>query len=176
LLIILRVGWEWREDREGFGAKIPKASLSSSDSSQLVLKRPSTLCFERQLRKFKNSLQSRFVEWHQVRHAGFGVQTAAHPFDEKFDAIPGADEPSDQGFQALEWALGNLDVLSQLEPLIDLHKFICPHADFDFADQWVWQKRETIPELHEAANTRSLSDSPVKGCIIKSSKKVPWKH
>src|ERR1700736_454423 len=63
-------------------------------------------------------------EWRQVRNADLRAKTAAHPFDQNFDTVPGGDEPSDQCLQALEWPLGNLDILSRLQSLIDLHKFI----------------------------------------------------
>jgi hypothetical protein len=35
-----------------------------------------------------------------------------------------------QCLQALEWALRNLDILSRLQPLIDLQKFIFAQAGF----------------------------------------------
>ena len=66
----------------------------------------------------------------QVRNACFRVETAAHPFDENFHAVPGRDEPGYQSLQALERALGNLDILSRLESLIYLDKFIRAHVGF----------------------------------------------
>jgi hypothetical protein len=38
------------------------------------------------------------------------------------------------------------------------------------------QKGEAIAELHEAADSGPLSDSPMKGCIVKPSKKISWKR
>src|ERR1700741_5123927 len=104
------------------------------------------------------------------------MKTAAHPLDQNFDALPCCDESSDQGFPYLEWPLGNLDVLPRFERLVDLHNFICVCPVSNFADQCIRQKRKTIPELHEAANTGFLSNSTIEGGIIKSSKEVPWKH
>src|SRR5258708_22660427 len=54
--------------------------------------------------------------------------------------------------------------------------FICPGAHSDLADQCIRQKRQTIPEMHEAADTWALPDSPIDGRIVKSSKKVTGKH
>src|SRR5260370_8746825 len=76
------------------------------------------------------SLRRRAGERHQVRNACFRAEAAAHPFDQNFDAVPGGDEPSDQFLQALQWALGNLDILSLLQSLVDLHKFVVAHAGF----------------------------------------------
>ncbi len=63
------------------------------------------------------------------------MEAATHPFNENFDAVPCGDETSDQSFQALERASGNLNVLSRLQRLIDLRAFPCAGADSDFADQ-----------------------------------------
>src|ERR1700730_16514749 len=104
------------------------------------------------------------------------MEAATHPFNQNFNAVPGGDEASDQSFQALERASGDLNVLSRFQRLIDLQTFTKAGADSDFADQCIRQKRKTISESYEAANPWALADSPIAGCIIKSSKKVTGKH
>jgi hypothetical protein len=115
-------------------------------------------------------------ERHQVGKGRFGAQTAAHPFDENFHAVPGCDEPGYQCFNALERAMGNPDILARLQSLIDFQKFIFVQAGFNFADQFVGQKAKAISELQKADHAWCLSDAPVESRIIESSKKVPRKH
>jgi hypothetical protein len=114
--------------------------------------------------------------WYQIRNPGFGVETAAHPFDENFDAVPGRDKPSNQSFQTFKWALGNLDALSRFQPVIDLHNFSRARSDPHFTDKLIGQKRKTIAKLNKTADTWTLPDSPMKDSVIKASKKVRWKH
>ena len=42
---------------------------------------------------FRNPQFPQLIKRRQVRNAGFRVETAAHPFDENFHAVPGGDEP-----------------------------------------------------------------------------------
>ena len=121
----------------------------------------SSLIFNRGLEN-QNLLQPRPGERHKVRNAGFRVEAAAHPIDQNFHAIPSCNESGYHCLRALEWALGNLGILTRPQSLIELYEFILAHAGFQFADEFSRQKAEAIPEMHEAANAGTLSHSPMK--------------
>jgi hypothetical protein len=76
--------------------------------------------------------RSRIGEWKQVANAGFGAETASHPFYKNFNPLSGGDESSNQGLEALEWTLGDPNFLSGLHRLSNLQKVIWTCAASDF--------------------------------------------